>query len=768
MSERHLTVHGHFYQPPRENPWTEEVAREPSAAPFHDWNERITAESYRPNGFARVVDSTGRVVSIVNSYEHLSFDAGPTLLSWLETHEPEVYERMVAGDRAGGGALAQSYFHVILPLADERDARTQIRWGLADFRHRFGRDAEGIWLPETAVNDAVLGMLADEGVRFTILAPSQAADPVDCRIAYRWEHPGGHGRGVDIVFFHGALSRAVAFEAQSSQVLVDRAIEASEVGGLVTLATDGETFGHHHHYADRALAYALTVEGPRRGLRITTPAAFLRDHPPAQTVTIHESAWSCAHGVGRWREDCGCSTGGEPGWNQRWRAPLRAALDLLRGAAVEVFERRGAKVLHEPWAARDDYVHVLLGARTRAEFAAEHVKGDEVEAFTLLESQRHAMAMYTSCGWFFNDLAGIETVYVLRHAARVIDLLHELGEEVPEGEFLATLQHATSNDPLEGNGRTVWKHHVLPARVDAERVVAHLALIELLERPLPTGRLAGFEVVWLDHAHRHRGAVALSTGKVALTQHRTGRRTEHVYAALHLGGLEVLGALRPADPSRDDADLGRVRAALAEGEPVSHLVRVLGEIGPTEFDLSWALPDAADQILASVADGLTERFVRAYDQLFEDNRATLDALAAAGYQLPPPLRAPGELALARRFEAEVQAQQGSWDPDAYRAAAGIAALAAAHGISLDTPGALGAMQRTILAAVDRALEHPQDPGAGDAALELLRLARELHLYPNVEAAQEKVYDALFTGGTPALRLLGTALGLAVETLGEPH
>ncbi|HEV7865022.1 MAG TPA: glycoside hydrolase, partial [Acidimicrobiia bacterium] len=380
MSPTSLVVHAHFYQPPRENPWTEEVPREPSAGPFHDWNTRISAESYRPNAFARIFDADGRVLAIVNNYEELSFNVGPTLMSWLERYQPDVYQRVQAAE-AGGGAIAQAWNHMILPLADERDVRTQIRWGLADFRRRFGREAArgdggcppdrggrsgqiGMWLPETAVNPFVLSVLAEEGVAFTILAPSQVAairpltgrasrglaampnrawtpvdgdHPVDTRVAYRYVHPRHKHLGVDLIVYHGGLSHALAFEAVSSETLVDRASHAAgRRGGLVAIALDGETFGHHHKWADRALAYALTAEAPRRGLEVTNLASWLERNPPLYQAKVHESAWSCAHGVGRWSTDCGCSTGGPEGADQRWRAPLRAALDGLRETGARV------------------------------------------------------------------------------------------------------------------------------------------------------------------------------------------------------------------------------------------------------------------------------------------------------------------------------------------------------------------------------------------------------------------------------------------------
>jgi alpha-amylase/alpha-mannosidase (GH57 family) len=758
-----LIVHGHFYQPPRENPWTEEVAREASAAPAHDWNERITAESYRPNGWARIVDDAGRVVAIVNNYEHLSFNMGPTLLAWMERHAPESYERIVDADQATGGAMAQAYGHLILPLASPRDLRTQVRWGLADFEHRFGRRAEGMWLPETAVNDDVLAVLVEEGVQFTVLAPSQAAEPVDTRRPYLWRHP--DGRTLTIVFYDGGLSHDLAFglSGLSSQAFVERI--AAEADGLVAVATDGETFGHHHRWGERMVAHALTVEAPARGVDVSTLNEWVRANPATEEVRVRESAWSCAHGVGRWMEDCGCSTGGEPGWNQRWRAPLRLALDQLRDAAAEVFERRGAGVLRDPWAARDAYVDVLLGRRTPDEFAAEHVTGDRVEAFTLLESQRHAMAMFTSCGWFFNDLAGLETVQVLRYAARVLDLLDELGEPGHAAPFLDLLAKAESNDPAEGNGREVWERQVEPARVDAARVVAHLALRELLEDlPAPT-RVAAFDVAVIDHAHADRGALSLCSGHLRLTHRRTGRVTEHVYGALHLGGLEVVGASRPADPRRDEDALGFLRQAFAKGAPVTTLVRLLGDgFGPDEFSLESALPDAGEQIVESAAAALTNRFAQAYDTLFEDHQHTLVALSRSGYQLPPELRAPGELALARRLVQEMANQQGSLDPADYATAIQVARQAKASGLVIDTPAARATVGRLLERAVAAAVAEPGNAGRSEAAQAALRIAAELDLHVDVSRAQELVYDALRSGGdasTPELQSLGRALYLAV-------
>jgi hypothetical protein len=516
-----FVLHGHFYQPPRENPWTGEVPRESSAAPFHDWNQRIVAECYRPNGWASIHDEEGHVVETVNNYERLSFNVGPTLLSWLERHAPEVYARILEADRVAGRAIAQAYGHAILPLCNDRDLRTQIRWGQADFRYRFGREPEGMWLPETAVDDRVLAALAEEGVGFTILAPGQIAeirpldqaaggddrhrddgrrsigdpDPgssdnlvleglrhrrggetpseggewqavdaagVEMPSVLRWRHPGDPALGVDLVVYDGSLSHDVAFGGFPSQEVIERVVGSGRQ--LVAVACDGETFGHHHRFAERGVAHALSVEADRRGVQVPRLADWLAEHPPTHEARVRLSAWSCAHGVDRWKADCGCHTGGEEGWSQAWRAPLRAALDLVRDAAAEAFERRGDGVLRDPWGAREAYVDVLVGAATWEQFSATHAVGDAAVAQTLLESQREALAMYASCGWFFNDLAGLETVQILRHAARCLDLLAQVGEPTPLDAMLATLAEAHSNRPEEGDGRAVWRRHVEPYR----------------------------------------------------------------------------------------------------------------------------------------------------------------------------------------------------------------------------------------------------------------------------------------------------------------
>ena len=494
-----LIVHGHFYQPPRENPWTSKVGVEPSAAPYHDWNERIHSECYGPNGFAHI----GNNSPVVNNYRNISFNFGPTLLSWLDEHQQRTYLRILAADRESaesheghGNAIAQAYGHAILPLCNGRDRLTQIRWGLEDFRFRFGRKPESLWLPETACNNETLALLIDEGLRYVILAPEQAGrvrpnriEPwvklgpaeVDTTRPYRYKHMDGSGREIAVFFYHGGLARAIAFERalSSSSTLVARFVEVGRHGHLVTVATDGETYGHHFKFGDLCLAYALEVEAKGSGLWVTNYGQYLDHHPPQWEVELNlgplgeGTSWSCAHGIGRWTRDCGCLTGGEAGWNQKWREPLRLALDFLRDAAAVDFENDGGALFQDPWLARNEYIKVLLDSTLMAEFLRSqqrHTLSSEEEqrAKTLLEAQRNSLLMFTSCGWFFSDLAGIETVQIMKYASRLMELQNELGFDVPRKRFLEMLAEASSNDLTKGNGAQIFLKY---AQADSPPVV---------------------------------------------------------------------------------------------------------------------------------------------------------------------------------------------------------------------------------------------------------------------------------------------------------
>ena len=479
--DKFICLHGHFYQPPRENPWLESVELQGSASPYHDWNDRICWECYAPNARARLMDGQGRIEQIISNYSRISFNFGPTLLSWLKDKQPEIHEAIISADQEAqerfsghGSALAQGYNHMILPLANERDKHTQVIWGIRDFEARFGRKPEGMWLPECAADIASLDVLAQHGIRFTILSPFQAARVRPLQGSSDWNDVNGgkidpkapylvklpQGRSIAVFFYDGPISQAVAFEKllTNGESFANRLFGAIDGNRqhdqLVHIATDGESYGHHFRYGDMALAYALHKIEKSDKAKLTVYGEYLEKHPPEHEVEIHQpSAWSCSHGVERWRSDCGCNAGHQ-GWNQQWRTPLREALDELSARLAEFFERKAPEYLREPWKARDDYIHVIMdrSEETISAFLSRHQTRelnytDRICALRLLEMQRHAMLMFTSCGWFFDEISGIETMQVIQYAARALQLAHDLGAEYLEPRFLETLEKARMNIP---------------------------------------------------------------------------------------------------------------------------------------------------------------------------------------------------------------------------------------------------------------------------------------------------------------------------------
>jgi alpha-amylase/alpha-mannosidase (GH57 family) len=472
-TSRSLVLHGHFYQPPREDPWTERVPEQPTAAPFHDWNVRIDQECYRPITRSRVLNDDGTEGEAINCLDWMSFDFGPTLLWWLERHAPDTYEAVLSADRASlerldhGNALAMPYHHTILPLSDPRDRRTEIRWGIADFRRRFGREPEGMWLPETAVDAETLDAIAAEGIRFTVLAPHQV-DPVPADgLPARYQTRSGHE--IALFVYDGTLSHGVAF----GSLLSDGVAWANAMYGddaapvLRSMATDGETFGHHHTFAEMALAKAITELRERDGIRLENYASFLaRSGAHADARLTEPTAWSCAHGVGRWMSDCGCRAAPEEDSSQAWRGPLRDALTWLAEGLHRIYEEEGTRLFGDPWAARDAY-GTVVGAVDGAErdaFVRDWLeRGTEgagpaarSDAGRLLEMERNVLRMFTSCAWFFDDVGGLEPRQVLSYAARAIELAGVPGSALTDG-FVERLAVARSNDSEIGSAAAIYR-----------------------------------------------------------------------------------------------------------------------------------------------------------------------------------------------------------------------------------------------------------------------------------------------------------------------
>jgi len=801
-----LVIHGHFYQPPRENPWTEKVDRQPSAHPHHDWNERVYHESYRPNAYARITDSEGRIDSIINNYDHLSFDFGPTLMSWLERAHPGMLARVQEADRRSllargghGNAVAQAYGHAILPLCNPRDLRTQIRWGLADFRYRFRRHPESMWLPETAVNEDVIDALIDEGLRYIVLSPNQAlrtrkldatdwinveTGTVDSRLPYACFHRDRSGRFIVVFFYQGSIAHSIAFEGilHSSRALIDRCNDLqARPGQIVNIATDGETYGHHFPFGERCIAHALTDEARRRGFWVTNYGEYLEHHPVTHAVELLKgpngegTSWSCIHGVGRWTRDCGCHTGGQPAWTQAWRGPLREALDFLRDHASTIFESTRGHYFTDPWEARDAYISLILDrSRSRRDFLRQHAPRelsdrDRERAHMFLELQRNALLMYTSCGWFFSDLSGIETQQILGYAARVLSLMEELELGSVRKTFLEILSRARSNRPEHGTGADLFRRleDVIP--VSPQRVAAHLSITALLPAEETPSECAGYRCQRRDSRRQQQGRMTLSTGRLILESLATGATLDFATLSLHLGEMDFYAGIKPyPGDSSFAASVERLWSRFSSCSLPSILRIAQEEFGVHEFGLEHVLVDVRQKIINSVFGSVIRKLSVEYGRLYEDNQRTLEILRASGFELPPELRAVAEFSLGRRFDEEIRLQSGRSDAASYQKAIDLAQEAARRGCRIDRSTAERLFEERITDAVRRAIADPS-PQNAQRALTLHQVSQSLLLTPPLNRAQETLFTALqdLTLVSEPLRALATALGLSPALRNTP-
>ncbi len=657
---RYICIHGHFYQPPRENPWLEEVEIQNSAHPFHDWNERITYECYAPNSASRLLNGKDEIIDIVNNYAGISFNFGPTLLSWLQTHRGDIYEAILEADRLSrdhfgghGAALAQCYSHMIMPLANRQDKLTQILWGIRDFQYRFERDPEGMWLPETAVDLETLDLLAEQNIRFTILAPRQARrirrvgeeawqdvseEKVNSRQPYLCRLPSG--REIALFFYDGKISQDVAFKGllHSGDAFARRLLggfEKTDEPQLVHIATDGETFGHHHRYGEMALAYCLNKIHEDKSVAVTIYAEYLEKHPPIWEVEIIEnSSWSCAHGIERWRSDCGCNSGIHAGWKQTWRAPLREALDELRDRLAEQFEQKASTWLADPTQARNAYIDLILDRsadRTQSfleKFATDHLTDtDKTAVLKLLEMQRHALLMYTSCGWFFDDISGIETIQIIAYAVRAMQLAEEVCGPGLSGllePFVKRLEQAPSNNPLYTNGADVYEKCVNPSVLDLYRVAAHYA-IDSLFKPAPEAvELYTYQATNRGYADNELGQQKLAQGTVGIQSRLTGESAEMYFAALYFGDTNLIAGVRPADNDPDGAKRQNEQKAVRDLFEKNYILETIRLIESQYSNHAYSLHhlfrdeqrSMMNQLLQARLDEIQADFTRLFDQHF--------------------------------------------------------------------------------------------------------------------------------------------------------
>lgn len=761
---RFVCIHGHFYQPPRENAWLERIDRQESAHPFHDWNARIDAECYRPNARARIIDGDDRITKIVNNYARISFNVGPTLLAWLESRAARTYQGILEADRISiaklgrGSAMAQAYGHLIMPLANARDKATQVRWGMRDFSSRFDRAPEGMWLPETAACTESLQVLADEGILFTILAPAQAAATrlageetfvptseraLDPRRPYRVELAGG--RSIAVFFYDGATSQSVAFERllSNGDAFASRLLGAfsKEPKGdeLVSIATDGETYGHHHRFGEMALAYALErIERDPR-TELTNYAAYLAAHPPtAEAKIVESSAWSCAHGVGRWSRDCGCRTRMDS--SQAWRGPLRDALDRLRDGIDQAYERAAEPLLSDPWVARDDYVSVLLDRSPSSieAFLENHARSDlsaaeRERSLSLLEMQRHRMQMFTSCGWFFDDVEGLETTQILQYAARAVELCERATGTDLRAHVLSDLEAARAHTHGSKSGREVYERAAVSGHVDLARAAETFAVTSLFgvanTVEMPAFRLEESEL----HVAR-KDDVRVAAGRIAVMSNITTETRELAFAVLHTGGPAIEGGLSPeADAPNgeallrtfEDEGVEAVRARIQAGFPLG--------VGPLR-----ALPlDERVMVVERIVADAVRSAESSYRAVFVENAALLSELARAG------VRPPRALTVATRVVLEADLLRAvRRDPTDTRAIRNLLAEAKNENVHFDE----AAFGYELSAAIDRACDilavDPADDGTLGRLDDMIYIARRFSASFDLSRAQDLAWSVV--------------------------
>ena len=722
---RYLCVHGHFYQPPRENPFLEAIELQDSAYPYHDWNERVASECYAPNATSRILDGEQRIVQLVNNYSRISFNFGPTLLSWIEQKAPKIYEALREADTSSrerysghGSAIAQAYNHMIVPLANCRDKITQVKWGIRDFEYRFGRLPEGMWLPETAVDTETLDVLAANGIKFTILAPRQAkrirkrgsrswqdvsGDRVDPSRAYLVQLPSK--RTISVFFYDGPISQGVAFERllDNGQRFADRLSsgfsDARQWPQLVHIATDGESYGHHHRFGEMALSYALHHIETNKLAQLTNYGEFLERHPADHFAEIvNNSSWSCVHGVERWRTNCGCNSGGHAGWNQEWRAPLRATLDWLRDELTPFYEQKAGPLLKDVWAARDEYIQVVLNraeenVRSFLQNHATHSLSNEeqVAALKLLEMQRHAMLMYTSCGWFFDELSGLETVQVMQYAGRAIRLAQDFGADGLESGFMDRLTAAKSNLPEHRDGKTIYEKWVKPAAVSTDQLAGHYAISSLFEPFGERTKIYCYNVQREDYAVEVEGKHRLAVGRARFNSEITLESASLVFAVLHFGDHNIAGGVSQFERTED---YDQLKASLVDSFSKADTTQVLQALterfSNRTFSLRTLFRDEQRKIVDLILKESLATAAAAYRSIYENQAPLIRFLTGLGIPVPAAFQSAAEIALNSQLKQAFEQR----DPD-LDAIQNYLKEAVATNIALDVPGLEYAFRRRL-------------------------------------------------------------------------
>ena len=773
-----LTVHGHFYQPPRENPWLEAIEQQDSALPFHDWNERINAECYNPNSVSKIVNSKNEILNVVNNYEYISYNFGPTLLYWMEEFAPLTYERIIKADinsrrmySGHGNAIAQVYNHMIMPLANERDKQTQVKWGIKDFEYRFGRKPEGIWLAETAVDDDTLRVLVENGIKFTILSPYQAQKirkqgestwqdvswgNIDPARSYRYNIKSAPGKYIDLFFYDGAISRSVAFDELLTDGnkfvnrLKDGISDLRNYPQLVHIATDGESYGHHTKFGDMALAYAMKVKVKDAGFTVTNYGEYLEKYRSNWEVEIKPvSSWSCFHGVGRWCEDCGCSTGGHPGWNQKWRKPLRDALDYLRDEMAALYKKQGKKYFKNPVEARENYISVIMDRSDisvknfQDEYFLPDLEEDQkVHAMELLEIQRQAMLMYTSCGWFFSEISGIETVQIMKYAARVMQLAKSFTKKDLETPFLDILKEAKSNIPEFGTGKDVYEKFVKPSVVTAKQIVSLWAISSLYADIEDEENVYCYKIK--KHAYKivTKGNSKLVTGHIEVESKITLEKSNMVFVLLQFSGGDFQCAIKEYSTDDDFQNIQKELVRTYLVSPLTEIIRTIdGYFGAEYFTLKDIFIEERRKILETMLKGRLQLFANTYESMYNEGKGSIYQMQTLGLEIPKEFKISAQYVLTKQFNDLFVDSRGFLDADIIQQASDINFEAKRIGIEIDKTPTARIFSKKVAQNINR-LSYALDLQQVDATLELLDSIAKLEIKVDIAEAQSYYFSKI--------------------------
>ena len=775
-----LTIHGHFYQPPRENPWLEAIELQDSATPNHDWNERVCAQCYTPNSVSRIVDSRNKILDIVNNYAHMSFNFGPTLLSWMEEYAPLTYERIIKADidsisehNGHGNAIAQVYNHMIMPLANERDKQTQIIWGIKDFEYRFGRKPEGMWLAETAADDATLKALADNGIKFTILSPYQALrvkkstdkdwqdvswGNIDPARSYKYIIKSDPSKSINLFFYDGAISRSVAFDELLTdgnkfiKRLKDGISNTRNYPQLVHIATDGESYGHHTKFGDMALSYVLEIKAKSEGFMLTNYSEYLANYPSDYIADIKEpSSWSCFHGVGRWKEDCGCSTGGQPGWNQKWRKPLRNALDFLRDKLAVLFENEGAKYFNDdPWNVRNKYIDVVLDrsystikAFQKANFKPELSDTERVRGMELLEMQRHTMLMYTSCGWFFSEISGIETVQIIKYAARAMQLAQNFTDEDIETPFLNILDEAKSNIKEYGTGKDIYNRFIRPSVVTMKEIAALWAISSLYEEFEDEEDVYCYRVTTKNYRTVEKGNTNLVVGNIEIVSKITMQKANLVFALMQYADGDFHCAMKEFSSNEEYNELKNHLIKTFVLYPQTEIIRALDEtFGKEYFTLKDIFIEERKKILQILIQDQLKKFGSAYEEMYNQGKSSIYHMQSLGLEIPKEFKISAGYTLSHKYNELLRGSTGFIDDNIIQQVMAINYEAKKIGIEIDKTESNKSFGRKIITNLKR-LTKSFEARQADAVVELFNIIEKLELNIDITEAQNIYFNKIY-------------------------